>query len=75
MTIKHDAHPKGKVKQVVHFRDLLKCVDDETDNQTDAECKWKHVFVLFTTLRPFRLYAYTQAEKQKWIYYIQSVIT
>ena len=72
--IKVDAHPKAKTKQTIHFRDLLKCVYDSVEYSTDQGCKWSHVFVLFTRQRPYRLYAFTLHDKQKWIYYLQAVI-
>ena len=49
LAIKSDPNPLEKEKQTIHFRELIKCVDAEPDPVLDKECKWKHVFTLYTT--------------------------
>ena len=61
-------------KQTIPFRDLIKVLPEDILNDEDRKCSWKHIFILFTFNRPFRLYAQTSEIKKEWIARLQEII-
>jgi hypothetical protein len=40
----------------------------------DNECEWKHVFLLYSESRPFRLYAQSQGDRNTWVAILKYII-
>jgi len=59
---------------VINFRDLISVADEGKPSSKDKECKWRHVFLLFTIERPYRLYAQTLKDKREWISRLSEII-
>ena len=47
LIIRGNEKDKGS-KQVIHFRDFIRVIDEENKIEDDKKCSWKHVFILFT---------------------------
>lgn len=69
LIIRGSEKDKGS-KSIIHFRDFIRVMDEDQRIEEDKKCSWKHIFILFTMLRPFRLYAQTSKIKLQWIKHI-----
>ena len=73
LIIRGSLKDKGS-RETIHFRDIIKVLDDTACIDDDKKCSWQHIFVLFTHNRPYRLYAQTLKSKLKWIQCFQEII-
>ena len=63
-----------KTSHEIKFKDIFKVAGEKSSEIIDKGCPWKNVFVLFTMDRPFRLYARTAEEKDKWTQCLNEII-
>ena len=56
MSIRNSEKDKNG-KESIHFRDFIKVIDEDSSLEDDKKCGWRHIFILFTVGRPYRLYA------------------
>ena len=73
LTIRASEKEKGS-RETLHFRDIIRVLDEEACIEEDKKCSWTHIFVLFTSMRPYRLYAQNLKSKLKWIKCFQEII-